>query len=84
MKRTALVVGLPVFVVLLAGMAFYWAGHHAVASPGRVIYRVDRVTGEVTTVRMQEIDRRHVLAPALASERMAPRHILPSVEEQVR
>ncbi|MBP1733480.1 MAG: hypothetical protein H6Q55_3909 [Deltaproteobacteria bacterium] len=84
MKRTALVLGLPVLVVLLAGTVFYWTGYHEVTSPGRTLYRVNRVTGEVTTVRMQEIDRRHVLDRSPVSKSMAPRHILPSPAEQIR
>ena len=83
MKRAPLV-GLSVLVVLLTVMVFYWTGHYALARPERVVYRVDRLTGEVTTVRTQVVDRGRVLDPAAASERLAPQHILPSGAEQIR
>lgn len=49
MKRASLV-GLSVLAVLLTVMVFYLTGHHALSWPGRTVYRVDRLTGEVTTV----------------------------------
>ena len=83
MKRASLV-GLSVLAVLLTVMVFYLTGHHALSGPGRTVYRVDRLTGEVTTVRTQVVDRRPVLGPSPASERMAPQHVLPSAAEQIR
>jgi hypothetical protein len=82
-KRTALV-GLAVLAALLTILVFYWTGYRALASSERVVYRVDRVTGEVTLIRAQVGDREHVLGRAQASESMAPRHILPSVGGRVR
>ena len=79
MKRASLV-GISVLAVLLTVMVFYLTGHHALSGPGRTVYRVDRLTGEVTTVRTQG----RVLGPSPASERMAPQHVLPSAAEQIR
>jgi hypothetical protein len=79
MKRASLV-GLSVLAVLLMVMVLYLTGHHALSGPGRTVYRVNRLTGEVTTVRTHG----PVVGPSPASERMAPQHVLPSAAEQIR
>ncbi len=75
-KKTVLV-ALSVLVVLLSIMAFYWTGYDAGSWSERVVYRVNRVTGKVTTVRVQVVDQGHVLDPAPPSVKSAPRHVNP-------
>jgi hypothetical protein len=80
MRRAALA-GLSVFGLLLTVMVFCWIGYQEATSCQRVMYRVDMITGKVTMVRLQELDRAHVLEPTPALERMVPRHVLPSAVE---
>jgi hypothetical protein len=68
--KKAILVGLSVFVALLAAMVLYWSGYHGASGSRRTVYRVNIFTGEVTVERTQVVGQGAAPVP----EREAPPH----------
>ena len=67
MKKVILV-GLLVFVTLLAATVLYWSGYDGASGCRRTVYRVNIFTGEVT------VERTQVVGSALVPEWEVPPH----------